>query len=148
MLIGFDTTDVPLLHRQAKPCLLIGDGFAWWYRGHHFRYRSNEQREAYTDGMSSPQFAHAISLFEPYGWMLPAAVPHDGGYHGGLEVETPAGWKPENLDKDECDMMFHQLALVLAGNDKDKQNAALVAYEAVHFGGLVSWNIGHAAKAT
>lgn len=77
---GFPSADVLLLHRPGQPCLLPGDGFQWYYRGHLWRYRG------YTDGMSSPQFTHAAADADPYGWPLRAAVPHDGGYHDGLEM--------------------------------------------------------------
>lgn len=144
MEIGFDTTDVLLLHRIGKPCLLPGDGFSWWWKTHHFRYRSNEQREAYSDGLSSPQFTHCSELLEPYGDFLPAAVAHDGGYHDGVEIETPEGWKPFHLSKDDCDRMLYDLTLVLAGGDEEKQKVALLIYEAVHLGGKSSYDEGHA----
>lgn len=137
MQIGFDTLDVPLIHRPGQDCLLP-EGFAFWYRGHQFRHRPG----GHTDGMSSPQFTHLFDMAEPYGWALPAAVPHDGVYHDAIEQLTPSGWVPFDFGKEAGDVLFKELLDVLAGPDTEKQRLALVFYEAVRLAGQEAFNMG------
>jgi len=141
METGFDTTDVLLLHRSGQACVLP-EGFACRYRGHQFRHRPG----GVTDGMSSPQFTHAVAGLEAYGWALPAAVIHDGGYHDELEIQAAGDWRPFTFSKDECDQLLKELLDVLAGEDKARQDLALVIYEAVHLFGQPAFDAGRAAK--
>lgn len=138
MTTGFDNPNVLLLHRPGQSCQLP-DGFAWWWRGHEFVYISNDEHDAYTDGLSSPQFAHCLPGLNPYGWTLPAAVAHDAGYHRGIRQLTPDGWKDIALTKDDCDLMLYELLLALAGEDEGKKKLALVIYESVHLFGKEAW---------
>lgn len=142
MQTGFDTTDVLLLHRQGLDSLLP-DGFGFWWRGRHYRHKP----AGHTDGMSSPQFTHVVNVAEPYGWALPASVPHDGGYHGDLELEVnPGEWHPVEFTKDECDQCFNDLLGVLANGNEEKICLARAFYEAVHLFGQSSYDAGHKAN--
>lgn len=131
------STDVLILHRQNGENLLP-EGFEFYWNGFHLRHKPN----GYTDGMSSPQFTHVFTAADPYGWALPAAVPHDGGYHDDLEKWTVDGWQPITLTKAECDQMFYDLLQLLAAGNEAKLIESRAFYEAVHLGGLAAFNEG------
>ena len=136
-LTALPSLDVLILH-QPESVGTLPEGFEFYWKGYHLRHKPN----GYTDGMSSPQFTHLFSLAEPYGWALPAAVPHDGGYHDDLEKLTPDGWQKITLTKEECDQMFYDLLILLAAGNFEKQELAKVFYEAVHLGGQTAFNQG------
>jgi hypothetical protein len=136
-LTAIQNLDVLILHRHQADNVLP-DGFEFFWQGYQLRHKPG----GYTDGMSSPQFTHMITTAAPYGWALPAAVAHDGGYHDDLELYTVDGWKPFRITKDECDQMFYDLLLLLAAGDSRKVMAAMAFYEAVRFGGLSAFNQG------
>jgi len=136
-LAAIPILDVLILHRFNAPNLLP-EGFEFYWRGKSLRHKPN----GYTDGMSSPQFTHIISGVEPYGWALPAAVAHDGGYHDDLEVFENGEWKPFAITKQECDEMFYELLLILAAGEGVKVVQAMAFYEAVHLGGQSAFDQG------
>jgi len=138
MTTSFITTDVLILHRAGQAGLLP-EGFTFRWRGHDLRHKPG----GYTDGMSDPKFLQCVEALDPYGWILPAAVPHDGGYHRHIEIFAGGEWKPFQMDRASCDDMFYELALVLAGEDKIKQKLAFAFYEAVKLGGQSSYDEGH-----
>lgn len=129
------------MHRPDREGLLP-EGFEFFWKGYQLRHKPG----GYTDGMSSPQFTHVFSAADPYGWALPAAVPHDGGYHDDLEKWTVDGWKKITLTKNECDEMFYDLLVLLAAGDVGKLIEAKAFYEAVHLGGQAAFDAGRAKK--
>lgn len=133
---------VLILH-QPTGIGILPEGFEFYWGGYHLRHKPG----GYTDGMSSPQFTHVLSAADPYGWALPAAVPHDGGYHDDLEKWTVDGWQKITLEKFECDQMFFDLLNLLAAGDQQKQSLAKLFYEAVHLGGQEAFNQGRATAA-
>lgn len=89
--------------------------------------------------MSSPQFTHALKDADPYGWALPAAIPHDAGYHDSLEILKDGVWVKFTLPKEMCDLMFKELLEVLAETPEHRAEI-LPFYEAVHLGGQSSFD--------
>jgi hypothetical protein len=142
-LNAIPVTDVLILHRSGGRPPGLPEGFEFYWGGYQLRH----QPGGYTDGMSSPQFTHVLSAAEPYGWALPAAVAHDGGYHDDLEKWTVDGWKKITLTKAECDQMFYDLLLLLAAGNLPQQSLAKLFYEAVHLGGQAAFNEGRARAA-
>lgn len=134
-LVAIPSLDVPLLHRIDQPSLLL-DYCEWWWKGRRFRHKKG----GYTDGMSSPQFLHAIRGAEDYGWNLFAAQAHDGGYHDDLEECVNGVWVKVTLKKSECDSMFYDLCLLIAAGNSKRVALSMVFYQAVHLGGLQSFN--------
>lgn len=127
-----------LIYHQPDGPGTLPEGFEFFWGGYQLRHKPG----GYTDGMSSPQFTHVLSAADPYGWALPAAVPHDGGYHDDIEKWTVDGWKKITLTKPECDQMFFDLLNLIAAGDVQKQSLAKLFYEAVHIGGLAAFNQG------
>lgn len=150
--IGISLLWLPTL--PAGVFALPGDGFVYPWRDHVFRHRPG----GYTDGMSDQKIAHVLdfmpaaaklsALMDPWGWAAPAAVPHDGGYHGAIDIWTGAAWQPFRMGQDDCDTMFKDLLDVQAGDDPDKQALVIPLYEAVHLFGREAYVVGQAKPAT
>ena len=102
----------------------------------------------------------AASATPRLGWALPAAVSHDGGYHGHLEIwheqrlieavdsseHTIDGyWDVFDLSKDDCDVLLKELLDTIA-DTLEKKDAILIIFEAVHLAGQAAWDAGHQPK--
>jgi len=141
-LTAISNLDVLILHKFNADNVLP-EGFEFFWHGRQLRHKPG----GYTDGMSSPQFTHVFKFTDPYGWALPAAVAHDGGYHDALDEWTVDGWRAVSMTKDDCDQMFYDLLILLAAGDVTHHLEAMAFYECVRLGGLAAYNQGHARAA-
>ena len=137
-MTGFPTNQVTTIWRGADMPDLLPEGLEFTWRGGRFRHRPG----GYTDGMSSPQFVQCLPMIEARGWAMLPAVAHDGGYHRAIEIYSDGEWKPFVLSKDDCDAMFYDLLLCVAGDDFHKRHLAKVFFDAVHFFGRSAYDAG------
>jgi hypothetical protein len=147
MFTGIPTRTVATVWRENQDDLLP-DGMEFWWRGERYRHRPG----GHTDGMSDPRIFRNLPDLDPRGVFFREAVAHDGGYHRALEkfIQSDSGgdWYPVNLSKDDCDIMFHELALARAGNDIKLHAIANLIYESVHLFGQSAYDAGGHSFAT
>ena len=137
---------VALRWRPGAPFLVLEGVEAMW-RGHRVRHRPG----GYTDGLSSPQFTHALPDAEPFGWATVPAVLHDAGYHDDLEAfhAYPEGgllagaWRKFTLSKSDCDQMFLELLQSIATTTQHQLEADMF-WLAVSRGGQPAFDAGRA----
>lgn len=99
--------------------------FYWWWKGKYYRCVIG----ATTDGASTPQITW--NVLPPFGWYWLAAICHDFGFRGMVEVLLDDGtWHRIQMAFSDCNQMIFDLMTVLQSKPEHEAEKVII-YQAV-----------------
>ena len=108
--------------------------FYWWWKGKLYRCVIG----ATTDGASTPSIIW--NVLPPFGWYWLAAICHDFGYRGQVEVQNPDGsWTRIQMSFGDCNTMILDLMTVLQSRP-EHEGEKYTIYQAVRLAGQDSFS--------